>query len=128
MWDNGSLEPPRRGAWVEHMTHSHKQHQLMRCVHICSMVDPPQGIVPHGFQWVLFLKRRLAMKEMLLVSYKQPRPSSPNRCEIMALSLSKLYNFFNESICTSIDIICLWASSNFMIYRPFIYSNLTYKK
>lgn len=81
-----SLEPPKRGAWLEHMTRSHKRHQLMMRVHIRNMVGPPQGIVPHGFQWILSLKRRLAMREVFLVSYKQSRPLSPNRCGIMASS------------------------------------------
>ncbi|KAJ6865522.1 hypothetical protein NC651_035931 [Populus alba x Populus x berolinensis] len=49
---------------------------------------PPRGIVPHGFRWVLSLKRRLAMREVSLVLYKQPRPSSPNQCGLMASSHS----------------------------------------
>jgi len=81
-----SSEPPRRGAWVEHMTRSHRRRQLMKCVYICSMVGSPRGIVSYGFQWVLSLKRRLAMREVFLVLYKQPKPSSLNRCRIMASS------------------------------------------
>jgi hypothetical protein len=89
--------------------------KLTRYAHIRSMVGPPRGIVSHGFQWILYLKRRLArarvcrlslarsivphgfqwvlslqerlaMREVSLVPYKQPRPSSPNRCGIMASS------------------------------------------
>lgn len=59
---------------------------VMRCVHIRSMVGPPRGIIPHGFQWILSLKRRLAIKKMFLVSYKQPRLLSPKRYEIMISS------------------------------------------
>jgi hypothetical protein len=65
---------------------------VMRCVHIRNMVGPPRGIVPHGFQGVLSLKRRLAMREVSLVPYKQSRPSSPNRCGIMASSQWFLIN------------------------------------
>jgi hypothetical protein len=81
-----SSEPPRWGAWIEHMTRFHRRHQLMRCVYIRSMVGPPRGIIPHGFQWILSLKRRLAIKKMFLVSYKQSRLLSPKRYEIMISS------------------------------------------
>lgn len=74
-------------AWVEHMS-SHRRRQLMMCVHIRSMVGPPRGIILYGFQWVLSLKKRLVMREVSLVLYKQPGPSSPNRCRIMASSHS----------------------------------------
>jgi hypothetical protein len=79
-----SSEPLRRGAWVEHMTRSHRQRQLMRCVHIYSIVGPPWGIVPYSFQWVLSLKRRVTMREVSLMPYKQLRPLSLNRRGIIA--------------------------------------------
>jgi hypothetical protein len=81
-----SLELPRRGAWIQHMTRFHRWRQLMRCVYIRSMVSPPRGIIPHGFQWILSLERRLSIKKIFLVPYKQPRLLSPNQYEIMVSS------------------------------------------